>query len=301
MRLNSKSANLAVEPWPHQRLACPRECGTHAPPDSMAANVSSTRSVLTAAIVFALLACAALGGASPTVPPSRTEITVSAAISLKDALDEIARLYESENPGVVIHLNLGASGTLQQQIEQGAPVDVFISASPAQMDGLASQKLIFADTRKDLVRNKVALIVPKDRPGVMNFQDLAQPSVKVIATGDPQSVPAGKYAQEVLTHFGLFDELKPKFVFAKDVRQVLTYVETGNADAGIVYATDARTSTRVSVVATAPEDSHAPVVYPVAVIAGSKNPQAARKLVDFLVGPKSADVFQKFGFSPASR
>ena len=99
----------------------------------------------------------------------------------------------------------------------------------------------------------------------------------------------------------LFDELKPKFVFPKGVRQVLTYVETGNADAGIVYAMDARTSTRVSVVATAPEDSHAPVVYPVAVIAGSKNPQAARKLVDFLVGPKGADVFQKFGFSPASR
>ena len=267
----------------------------------MATNSSSTRSVLTAAIVFALVAWAGLSGASPTAPSSRTDITLSAAISLKDALDEIARLYHSENPGVVIRLNLGASGTLQQQIEQGAPVDIFISASPAQMDGLVSHNLVLSDTCKDLVRNTLVLIAPKDRAGVKNFQDLADPSVKVIAIGDPRSVPAGKYAQEVLTHFSLFDALKPKFVFAKDVRQVLTYVETGNADAGIVYATDARASTRIAVVATAPEDSHAPVVYPVAVVAGSKNAQAARKLIDFLLGPGCADVFRKFGFTPAAR
>jgi len=252
------------------------------------------------AIVLALLACAQFGGASARGPSSKTDITVSAAISLKDALDEITRLYHGENPGVLIHLNLGASGTLQRQIEQGAPIDVFISASPSQMDGLASQRLILADTRKDLVRNTVVLIAPKGRTGVTNVQDLAQPRVKVIAIGDPQSVPAGKYAQEVLTHFGLLDTLKPKLVLAKDVRQVLTYVETGNADAGIVYATDARTSTRVSVVATAPEDSHGPVVYPVAVVAGSKNLGVAKNLVDFLLGPKCAQVFRKFGFSPRS-
>jgi|SRR5215469_3641015 len=231
---------------------------------------------------------------------TNVDLTLSAAISMKDALDEITRLYHGENPGVLIHLNLGASGTLQRQIEQGAPVDVFISASPSQMDGLASQKLILADTRKDLVRNTVVLIVPKDRTAVTSVQDLAQPCVKVIAIGEPQSVPAGKYAQEVLTHFGLLDTLKPKLVLAKDVRQVLTYVETGNADAGIVYATDARTSTRVSVVATAPEDSHGPVVYPVAVVAGSKNLGVAKNLVDFLLGPKCAQVFRKFGFRPAS-
>jgi molybdate transport system substrate-binding protein len=262
---------------------------------------SLRNSLIAGATAITWLVCAAFGGASLLAPSPKTDITVSAAISLKDVLEEISRLYDGEKSDVVIHLNLGASGTLQQQIEQGAPVDVFISASPAQMDGLASHKLILPDTRKDLVRNTVVLITPKDRAGVRNFQDLARSSVKMIAIGDPQSVPAGKYAQEVLTHFGLFDALKPKFVFAKDVRQVLTYVETDNADAGIVYATDARTSTRVTVVATAPEDSHSPVIYPVAVIAGSKNPRAARSLVDFLLGPKCADVFRKFGFSPASR
>jgi molybdate transport system substrate-binding protein len=188
--------------------------------------------------------------------------------------------------------------TLQRQIEQGAPVDVFLSASPAPMDALLSEKLILADTRKDLVRNSVVLIVPKDRAGIRSFPDLARSGVKVIAIGDPPCVPAGKYAQEVLTHFGLFDSLKPKFVFAKDVRQVLTYAETGNADAGIVYATDARVSTRVRVFATAPEDSHSPVLYPVAVVARSKNPQAAENLEDSLLGPKSAAVFASDGFSP---
>ena len=259
-------------------------------------------SSLAAAVLVAALAWGApVGSSAPAPAVASVDLTVSAAISLKDALDEIARLYHIENPGVVIHLNLGASGTLQQQIEQGAPVDIFISASPAQMDGLVSHNLVLSDTRKDLVRNTVVLIAPKDRAGVRNFQDLAGSSVKVIAIGDPRSVPAGKYAQEVLAHFGLFDALKPKFVFAKDVRQVLTYVETGNADAGIVYATDARASTRVSVVATAPEDSHAPVVYPVAVVAGSKNAQAARKLIDFLLGPGCADVFRKLGFTSATR
>ena len=252
-------------------------------------------------LVVAFAMGAALRNSTAALAVTGIDLTLSAAISLKDALEEIVRLYHAENSRVVIHLNLGASGTLQQQIVQGAPVDVFISASPAEIDGLASRNLIVAETRKDLVRNSVVLIVPKDRTGVKTFRDLAQSSVKVIAIGDPQSVPAGKYGQEVLTHFGLFDTLKPKFVFAKDVRQVLTYVETGNADAGIVYATDALPSTRVSVIATAPEDSHAPVIYPVAVVAGSKNLPAARKLVDFLIGPKCGDVFQKFGFSPVTR
>lgn len=254
------------------------------------------------ALFFLLLAVAfgnAAGrAAAPSLPP-KTELTVSAAISLKDVLDEIDVLYRDENPDAVIHLNLGASGTLQRQIEEGAPVDIFISAAPAQMDALASRNLILAGTRKDLVKNSVVLITPKDRPGIANFQDLFRPDVKVIAIGDPQTVPAGKYAQEVLTHLGLYDRLKPKFVLAKDVRQVLTYVETGNADAGIVYATDARTSNRVSVVVTAPEDSHSPVIYPVAVLAGSKNPAPARNFEDFLLASKASAVFQKYGFIPA--
>jgi molybdate transport system substrate-binding protein len=229
-----------------------------------------------------------------------SEITVSAAISLKDALDEIARLYRTEKPGTVIHFNLGASGSLQLQIEQGAPVDVFISAAAKQMDALESEDLLLAGTRKNLVENKVVLIVLKGKAGIASFQDLTRPEVKLIAIGEPHAVPAGKYAQEILTHFGIYDQLKPRIVQAQDVRQVLTFVETGNVDAGIVYRTDAMTSSKVTVVATAPGDSHAPVIYPIAVIKNSKNASAAKDFVNFLLGPKSSVAFRKYGFIPAN-
>jgi molybdate transport system substrate-binding protein len=237
--------------------------------------------------------------AAPISKPS-VELTVSAAISLKDALEEIAHLYSVEVPGVVVHFNLGGSGTLQRQIEQGAPVDIFISASPKEMDGLAAKDLLLAGTRKDLVMNSVVLIVPAGTNTVSSFQDLAKPAAKIISIGEPQTVPAGKYAQETLTHLGLYDQVKAKLVLAKDVRQVLTYVETGNVDAGIVYATDAKISSKVSVVATAPEDSHSPVLYPSAVIKNSANIETAKQFLDFLAGDKAKAVFQKYGFIPAA-
>jgi molybdate transport system substrate-binding protein len=235
------------------------------------------------------------------VAPNRTsgaELTLSAAISLKGALDEIARLYSSEQSGTTLRFNLGASGTLQRQIEQGAPVDIFISASPKEMDALAAKDLLLPGTRRDLVKNSVVLIIPVGTSTVSNFQDLTKAQARTIAIGEPQTVPAGKYAQETLTHLGLYGQLKPKLVLAKDVRQVLTYVETGNADAGIVYATDAKSSTKVWVVATAPEDSHSPVVYPAAVIKNSANPAGARNFLEFLAGTKSRAVFGKYGFIP---
>ncbi|HUJ32546.1 MAG TPA: molybdate ABC transporter substrate-binding protein [Candidatus Acidoferrum sp.] len=255
--------------------------------------------------LFCFLLAIGLGTAGgPAAGPSaaaKTELTVSAAISLKDVLDEIQTAFLAADPTIALRFNLGASGTLQRQIEQGAPVDVFISASTEQMDALASKGFIFPETRKDLVKNSVVLITPEQTHGVSSFPDLLHPSVRIIAIGDPQTVPAGKYAREVLIHFGLYDKLKPKFVFAKDVRQVLTYVETGNADAGIVYATDARASKTVSVVATAPDNSHSPVVYPVAVVAGSRNSAAAKTFVDFLLGSKAAAIFEKYGFASAGR
>ena len=237
-----------------------------------------------------------LRAAAPT-----SEITVSAAISLKDALDEIAQLYHAEKPGTVIHFNLGASGSLQLQIEQGAPVDIFISAAPKQMDTLESKGLLLPGTRRNLVENELVLIVPKGRAGVSSFQDLVHPQVRLIAVGEPHAVPAGKYAQEVLKHLGIYDELKPKFVQAEDVRQALMFVETGNADAGIVYRTDEMISSKVTVVATAPNGSHSPIVYPVAVLKNTKNISAAKDFVTFLIGPKSSAVFQKYGFIPANR
>jgi molybdate transport system substrate-binding protein len=252
------------------------------------------------AAILAVSLAVVSGYATPRATPQpKVELTVSAAISLKDALDEIAQLYHAETPGTVIHFNLGGSGTLQHQIEQGAPVDIFISASEDQMNSLESEGLLSPGTRKDLLKNTVVLIVPKGKSGISSFQDLARPEVKVIAIGDPQTVPAGKYAQEVLTHFHLYEQLKPKLVLAKDVRQVLTYVITGNVDAGIVYATDAKISSAVSVVATAPADSHSPTVYPVAALKASKQPAEAKRFLDFLISAKALAVFEKYGFQPA--
>ena len=254
-----------------------------------------------AAILAALLAAGACFARLRCRQEAQQQLTVSAAISLKDALDKVAQLYRAERPDTAIHFNLGASGTLQRQIEQGAPVDIFFSASEDQMDSLESKGLLLACTRRNLLRNAIVLIVPKDKTGIARFQDLARPEVKVIAVGEPQTVPAGKYAQEVLTHFHLYEQLKPKFVLGNDVRQVLTYVSTDNADAGIVYATDARTTDEVTVVATAPEDSHLPVIYPVAILKSSKEADEAKRFLDFLAGTKVQEVFGKYGFEPVGR
>ena len=231
---------------------------------------------------------------------AKSDLTVSAAISLKDALDETKELYIKDHPGVAIAINYGASGTLQLQIEQGAPVDIFLPAAPKQMDALQSKGLLLAGTRKDVLQNEVVLIVPKDsKLGLASFKDLTQADVKRVAMGEPVSVPAGEYAKETLTSLGIYDAVKAKAVLAKDVRQVLTYVETGNVDAGIVYRTDAMTSAKVSIAATAPPKSHALVIYPAAVIKATKNPSAAKEFLQFIEGPRGIAVFDKYGFKAA--
>jgi molybdate transport system substrate-binding protein len=252
-------------------------------------------------IALAAIVAVLLVGCGGVARPHATPITVSAAISLKDVLDEIAQLYRAQTPDTMIHFNLGASGTLERQIEEGAPVDVFISASEDQMNSLESKGLLLPGTRRDLVRNAVVLIVPKGKTGIASFEDLARPEMKHIAIGEPKTVPAGRYAQEVLTHFHLYEQLKPKFVLTSDVRQVLTYVSTGNVDAGIAYATDAQTSAEVSIVTTAPEDSHSPVIYPVATLKSSKESAEAKRFLDFLSGEKAQRVFEKYGFKPAGK
>ena len=234
-------------------------------------------------------------------PQSKTEIIVSAAISMKDALDEATQLWAGVNPNVSVKTNYGASGTLEIQIEQGAPVDVFLSAAPKQMNALEAKGLLLEGTRKDLLRNEVVLIVPVGSSlPISSFQDLTRADVKHVALGEPTVVPAGQYAKEVLTNLGIYDAVNSKAVLAKDVRQVLTYVETENVDAGIVYATDALSSQKVKVVARAPENSHSPVIYPVAAMKNSKNPTAAREFINFLSGPPARAVFQKYGFTLAN-
>lgn len=234
--------------------------------------------------------------ASSTKQEKAVTLTVSAAASLKDSMNEIKQLYTKEHPNIAITYNFGASGTLQQQIEQGAPADIFMSAATKQMDELKSKNLLVNDTVKNLLQNDVVLIVPKDSSNIKTFDDLATDKAQKIALGEPKSVPVGQYSQEILTNLKLMDKVQPKAVYGKDVKEVLTWVETKNVDAGIVYKTDALVSKKVNIIATAPEDSHNPVVYPAAVIKSSKNVDAAKDFLKFLSGDKAKAVFEKYGF-----
>ncbi len=226
----------------------------------------------------------------------QVSLTVSAAISLKDSLDAIGQKYEQSHPGVKVVFNYAGSGTLQHQIEQGAPVDIFFSAAEKQMDRLESERLLELGTRRNLVANALVLITPASSDAIVDFQDLAKPNVKIIALGEPATVPAGLYAQEALEHLGLWEAVRKKIVYAKDVRAVLAYVETGNVDAGLVYLTDAKFSARVRVAATAPDNSHELILYPVAILKGSKNISAARDFLEFLGNRQSREIFAKYGF-----
>ncbi len=265
------------------------------------------RRLFVASLLFLFLLGTAGSFAVRGAAEQSDSITVSAAISLKDALDELGPIFQIQQhrknggSGTAVTYNYGGSGTLARQIEQGAPVDVFFSAAEKQMDELAAQGLIVADTRHDLVGNALVLIAPAQAATPHSFQDLTNSAVKALALGETSTVPAGMYARQTLEHLGLFTALEKKVVYAKDVRAVLTYVETGNADAGMVYQTDANTSTKVRVIAVAPADSHDPILYPAAVLRDSKNKPAARAFVEFLQGPDARAVFQKYGFTSAEK
>ncbi|MGV2827674.1 molybdate ABC transporter substrate-binding protein [Myxosarcina sp. GI1(2024)] len=231
------------------------------------------------------------------------QLTISAAASMQDAMKAVGQLYQEENPNTEIEYNFGSSGALAQQIEQGAPVDVYISANQKFMNELERKDLLLQGTREDLLKNQVVLIVPNNgnAPNISNFQDLTNQQIERFSIGEPESVPAGSYAKQVLTSMNLYDELQPKTVFAKDVRQVLTYVETGNVDAGIVYSTDAQITDRIRVVATAPDDTHEPIIYPVAAIKRTDNPEAAKEFVKFLSSDRATDIFREYGFQIVNR
>lgn len=228
------------------------------------------------------------------------QLTVSAAASLKDVMEEIELIYQQEHPEIEIIYNFAASGSLQRQIEQGAPIDIFISAATDKMDVLEKQDLLLRETRRDLLKNQMVLVIPEnnDRSNLKtdSFKDLINKEITTIALGKPKSVPAGKYAQEILNYFKIADEINIKAVYGKDVRQVLNYVATGNVDAGIVYSTDAQVFDNIQIVATAPLTSHSPVVYPIAVIKNSENIEAARAFIEFLTTSEVQEVFEGYGF-----
>jgi len=228
------------------------------------------------------------------------EINVSAAISLKEALTEIAQTHESETHDKVA-INFGASGPLATQVKNGAPVDVFISAADKQVDDLVQAGAVDAKSRVVIATNELVLIVPKDAPDAdapKNFAGLTDSKVKRIAVGEPKSVPAGMYAAQTLKALKLDEAIKPKLIFGANVRQVLDYVRRGEVEAGIVYRTDAQEAgDAVRVVATAEASSHEPIRYPAVIVASTKHRAAAEKFLERLHDEKSRAVLSAKGFT----
>jgi len=265
---------------------------------------------------FVLSTSSHLASSDTTSSDTAVALTISAAASLQEALEEIKVLYEQSFPKTTITYNFGASGALAQQITQGAPVDVFLSASPSWMDVLAQQEQIVNASRLDWLKNTLVLVVPQqqveidsantDTFRIDNFVDLTHARVNRIAMGVPESVPAGQYAKELLVTLNLFDSVQEKLVLAKSVRQVLSYVETENVDAGLIYATDAQKSDRVSVVAYGLPDMHSDIRYSAAALQPSIKQNksqdevqvaAAVDFVEFLSTDGAIAIFREYGFS----
>lgn len=241
-------------------------------------------------VIVALAALVAACGQRPIA------LTVSAAASLTDAFTDIAEAFEAANPGITVELNLAASGVLAQQIRQGAPADVFASASAVVMDDLEAGGFLANGTRQDIAANQMVLIAPLDGLAVSGLPDL--PDLPRVAIGNPALVPAGMYAQESLQSLGLWDPLEEQLVYGESVRQVLAWVETGEVPAGIVFVTDAQASQRARVVAELQPESHDPIRYPIAVLRDSHAPELAANFVGFVTGPEGQAILANEGFSP---
>ncbi|KIL50860.1 molybdenum ABC transporter substrate-binding protein [Jeotgalibacillus campisalis] len=246
-------------------------------------------------LVFVVLVAAACSPETENQEKETVELTISAASSLQDALREIKTEFEKDYPYIKINYNLASSGTLQQQILQGAPVDVFLSAAAETFDPLVEEGLIDSDQSVDLLGNEIVLIVPKGTQSEFSSFDQIVYAER-IAIGTPDSVPAGIYGKEVLENVSVWEKTESSLIFAKDVRQVLTYVETNNVDAGIVYKTDALRSDKVEVAAEADEEDHTPIVYPAGVVSSGNHPKEAALFYQYIQNDKSMDLFKEYGF-----
>lgn len=249
------------------------------------------------------LAMIAILLAAPSVSFA-AEITVSAAMSLKSAFEEVGRHFEETHPGTRILFNFGPSGGLARQVEGGAPVDVFASASQKYMNDLETGNLLLEGTRQDFARNSVVLVVPDPAANpVGSFAGLAEPSVERIAIANPATAPAGRYAMEVFRYYGITEAVSPRLVLGENVRQVMAYVTQGEVDAAVLYRTDVlAVNEGVRLIATAPSDAHAPVSYPVAVIRATEHPDSARRFLDYLLSRDGRAILGRYGFmEPGSR
>lgn len=244
------------------------------------------------ALLAATFACLSVPGLSRAA-----ELTVFAAASLSDALKEIAAKYEPAS-GDKLTFNLAASSVLARQIKEGAPADLFFSADEAKMDDLAKAGLIVPASRRSLLSNSLVIVVPAGSTlKIDSAADLAQPKVARLALAEPQTVPAGIYAKAYLQKLGLWESVAAKVIPTENVRACLAAVESANVDAGIVYKTDALISKKVQVAVEIPAAEGPAISYPLAVIKGAKQPDAAASFVAYLSSPDVKSVFAKYGFT----
>lgn len=226
------------------------------------------------------------------------ELNISAAASLQEAMVEIETEFKKVNPDVKLVVNLGSSGSLMQQIQEGAPCDVFISAGAKQMDQLVSDGIVAEDASKTLLTNDLVLVAAKGEK-VDSLDALKGDDIEKIAIGDLESVPAGKYAKEVLDNTKLYGDVEDKLVLAKDVKEVLSWVQQGSADVGFVYLSDTTGVDDIDVVLTTDEDTHSTIAYPIAVLKETKQADAAQQFEDFMLSDEGQAILEKYGFNKA--
>lgn len=245
--------------------------------------------------VLLLTSCSTNNDTEATEQPK--ELTISAAASLTDAMDELKEIYEAEN-NVELTFNFAGSGKLAQQIQQGAPVDVFISANESWLDTLLEEGLIDADSTTDVTGNKLVLIAEKDTTlAYDSFSDINVKELSNIAVGKPESVPAGEYTQKALEAIDKWEEIEPYIVYAKDVRQVLTYVETGNAEIGFVYESDALSSDKVEILTESNPKEHDPIIYPGGVTTETEQEEVAEDFLAFMTSEEAQEILETYGFT----
>lgn len=235
------------------------------------------------------------------VPAQAGETLVSAAASLREAFLAAGQAFEKAHPGMKVSFNFAASGALAAQIEQGAPVDLFVSANQPHLDRLDKAGLLLAGTRRDLIANALVVVqAAKSDLVLAEPGDLLKPQVRHVALGDPATVPAGQYAKQALAKLGLWEALQPKLVLGADVRQVREYALRGEVEAGLVFASDAL-SPQVKVALRLAQELHDPIVYPAAVLKRSADPGQAKAFLDYLLGSQGQGFLIQAGFAPAPR
>jgi len=263
--------------------------------------------ILILCLVFSLAGCSSKNDGSkennatttetPKEEAKESKILLAAASSLKNTMDdELIPMFEEKYPNIKVEATYDSSGKLQTQIEEGAEVDVFMSAAMKQMKALNEKNLILENSIVELLENKIVLIAPKDNlVSMSNFEDVLK--AEKIAIGDPESVPAGQYAKEAFENLKIWDQVSAKASLGTNVTEVLNWVAEGSADAGVVYSTDAASNDKVKVIKEAPEGSVSKVIYPVGIVKSTKNEEAAKTFTEFLQSDEALKVFESYGFT----